>query len=124
MMLDARDMDKEPYTKDEIRAVEYLVSIAPDIGAGDDPIGFLLASHNWLTKGKYKMNKPLTMRAVKPAPPEIMFAQVAEDGTVTIDWALTEVVAKGDYDTVGRGIALALIAVRDETCVPAEQSVD
>lgn len=43
-----RDLDVSPYSKDELRVVTYLRQIAPDIGAGDDPIGFLMASHNAL----------------------------------------------------------------------------
>jgi hypothetical protein len=40
-----RDLDVAPYTEDERRVVAYLKECMPDIGAGDDPIGFLLASH-------------------------------------------------------------------------------
>lgn len=40
-----RDFDTQPYSADELRIVKYLTEIAPDIGAGDDPIGFILASH-------------------------------------------------------------------------------
>lgn len=40
-----RDLDVAPYTADEQRVVDYLKELTPDIGAGDDPIGFLLASH-------------------------------------------------------------------------------
>ena len=40
----ARDLDTQPYTTDEQRVVDYLVKLT-GIGAGDDPIGFLIASH-------------------------------------------------------------------------------
>lgn len=40
-----RDMDAKPYTADEQRVVDWLRSRTPDVGAGDDPIGFLLASY-------------------------------------------------------------------------------
>jgi len=43
-----RDMEKNPYRPDEKRVCDYLIRIAPDIGCGDDPIGFLIASHGWL----------------------------------------------------------------------------
>lgn len=33
------------YSLDEQRVVDYLLKVMPDIGAGDDPIGFLIASH-------------------------------------------------------------------------------
>jgi hypothetical protein len=49
-MFDQRDFDANPYSKEELRVVEYLHLIAPDIGGGDDPIGFLLASHNHLIR--------------------------------------------------------------------------
>jgi transcriptional regulator with XRE-family HTH domain len=41
-----RNFDKRPYTSDEVRVAEYLKSIVPGVGTGDDPIGFLIASHN------------------------------------------------------------------------------
>jgi len=40
-----RDFTTRPYSLDEQRVVAYLKEIMPEIGAGDDPIGFLLASH-------------------------------------------------------------------------------
>ncbi len=40
-----RDIEKRPYSADELRVCEYLQKLAPDIGCGDDPIGLLLASH-------------------------------------------------------------------------------
>lgn len=40
-----RDLKIEPYRPDEQRVVAYLREIMPDIGAGDDPVGFLIASH-------------------------------------------------------------------------------
>lgn len=33
------------YNKEQKKVCEYLQLIAPDIGCGDDPVGFLLASH-------------------------------------------------------------------------------
>lgn len=41
-----RDMEKNPYSNDEKRVVEYLWE--REIGGGDDPIGFILSSHAWL----------------------------------------------------------------------------
>lgn len=37
--------DGPPYTLDERRVVKYLSELAPDLGSGADPIGFLIASH-------------------------------------------------------------------------------
>ena len=41
----SRNIESTPYTSDEQRVVDYLHKIMPEIGAGDDPIGFLIASH-------------------------------------------------------------------------------
>lgn len=38
-----RDIVKEPYTKEEARVAEYICEYG--IGGGDDPIGWLIASH-------------------------------------------------------------------------------
>lgn len=45
-----RDIVANPYRPDEQRVVDYLRSLMPDIGAGDDPIGFLIASHQALSE--------------------------------------------------------------------------
>jgi hypothetical protein len=49
-MFAPRDLNKAPYTNEENRVVEYLHHVAPDIGGGDDPLGMLIASHNWLLR--------------------------------------------------------------------------
>jgi hypothetical protein len=38
-----RDFETNPYTKDERRVAEYIAGLG--VGGGDDPIGFILASH-------------------------------------------------------------------------------
>ncbi len=43
-----RDFDQNPYSKDEERVAKYLVDLT-GIGAGDDPIGFLISSHAFLS---------------------------------------------------------------------------
>jgi DNA-binding phage protein len=40
-----RNFKVDPYRHDEQRVVTYLHEVMPEIGAGDDPIGFLIASH-------------------------------------------------------------------------------
>lgn len=40
-----RDFDSRPYSPDETRVATWLVGRCPDIGSGDDPIGFVLASY-------------------------------------------------------------------------------
>lgn len=38
-------LQRGPYSRDEARVCEYLAGIAPDLGCGFDPVGFLIASH-------------------------------------------------------------------------------
>jgi len=40
-----RDFDKHPYSKDEQRVADWLARQSPVIGAGDDPIGFVITSY-------------------------------------------------------------------------------
>lgn len=43
-----RDIVNKPYSEDEKRVADYLTVITNgQIGAGDDPIGFLIASHRY-----------------------------------------------------------------------------
>lgn len=44
-----RDFDTTPYTPDEIRVADWLIKRAPYIGAGDDPVGFLMASYEFMS---------------------------------------------------------------------------
>ena len=47
-----RDFEANPYTPDEQRVVDYLLEATGGIvRAGDDPIGFLIASHRALAAG-------------------------------------------------------------------------
>jgi hypothetical protein len=44
-----RDFETHPYDVQEKRAVAYILQMTGNqVGAGDDPIGFLIASHNYL----------------------------------------------------------------------------
>jgi len=45
-----RDLNSCPYSRDEQRVCAYLREIMPDIGCGDDPVGFLIASHHALVE--------------------------------------------------------------------------
>lgn len=47
-MTTTRDFETHPYSADEERIAAYLRDLLPDVGAGDDPIGFLIASHGAL----------------------------------------------------------------------------
>mgnify|MGYP001603933974 CR=1 FL=1 len=44
-----RDIETNPYDAQEQRVCDYLQKLAPDIGCGNDPVGFLIASHAALT---------------------------------------------------------------------------
>ena len=57
-MLPPRDFDTNPYTADEQRVVEYIKLVTKDqMGGGDDPIGFLLASHVHVIRQKTKLQE-------------------------------------------------------------------
>lgn len=45
MIRPERNLDTHPYSPDEQRVAEWLVKLT-GVGAGDDPIGFLMASHD------------------------------------------------------------------------------
>lgn len=54
-----RDIEKNPYSTDEKRVAEYLVKRG-GFGGGDDPIGFILASHATLTHQRQCMREAVT----------------------------------------------------------------
>jgi hypothetical protein len=41
-----RDMEAKPYSPDEMRVAQWLSK--KGVGGGDDPIGFLMVSYDWL----------------------------------------------------------------------------
>jgi hypothetical protein len=49
-------MNEKPYTADEQRVVDYINLISDGaIGAGSDPIGFLMASHSYIQHERHKL---------------------------------------------------------------------
>lgn len=46
-----RDLSVKPYTYEEARIAKYLFQLT-GIGAGDDPVGFLIASHAALVEDR------------------------------------------------------------------------
>ena len=44
-----RDLDEKPYSPEEAKAAKYLMELT-GIGGGDDPVGFLIASHRELVR--------------------------------------------------------------------------
>jgi hypothetical protein len=61
-----RDFDKHPYTPDERRVCEFLQTLAPDIGCGDDPIGFLLACYRMLADERRTLRELACDRRISP----------------------------------------------------------
>lgn len=51
-----RDFDKKPYDEQERRVCDYLISLSDSMGCGEDPIGFLIASHNAINEDRKKLN--------------------------------------------------------------------
>ncbi len=41
-----RDIERDPYSKDEARIAEFLCESGA--GGGDDPVGFIIASHRYM----------------------------------------------------------------------------
>ncbi len=52
-----RDLDKNPYSLEEGRVCDYFQKLTPDIGCGDDPIGFLIAAHAAVQLSAEEKNK-------------------------------------------------------------------
>lgn len=51
-----RDMTAKPYSKDEERVVDYILHITDGtVGAGSDPIGFLIASHAFTQRERRRL---------------------------------------------------------------------
>jgi hypothetical protein len=47
--LEDRDLNEKPYTAEEKRVADYIIGLTNGtVGAGSDPIGFLIASHNYI----------------------------------------------------------------------------
>jgi hypothetical protein len=50
-MNNERNFEQNPYSADEKKVAEYLWELTDGtVGGGDDPIGFLIASHNILSE--------------------------------------------------------------------------
>lgn len=64
-MAGMRDLDQQPYSADEQRVVAYLVERG--LGGGDNPIGFILASHAYLVVHNHVLKDALKeVRATVP----------------------------------------------------------
>lgn len=52
-----RDLDSNPYSPDERRVAEWLFD--QGVGGGDDPIGYLIVSHKYLSVERRHLRKVL-----------------------------------------------------------------
>lgn len=50
-----RDIEKDPYDKSEARVAQFLFDLGA--GGGDDPIGFIIASHQVLAAERNDLKK-------------------------------------------------------------------
>jgi hypothetical protein len=57
--LAAKHGEARPYSSEEGRVCDYLQRICPGVGCGDDPIGFLIASHESVCEELREMANPL-----------------------------------------------------------------
>ncbi|MFL5253805.1 MAG: hypothetical protein ACJ8AI_13070 [Rhodopila sp.] len=55
-----RNFSANPYTSDEERVATWLRSRTPEIGAGDDPIGFVLASYELVVSQRNELAAQVT----------------------------------------------------------------
>jgi hypothetical protein len=55
--MNVRDLDKNPYSKDEARVAKFFFDRGT--GGGDDPIGALIASHEYLAHERNELRKAL-----------------------------------------------------------------
>ena len=50
-----RDLDKNPYSPDEERVAKWIFDRPGGVGAGDDPIGFLITSYEYLIEERARL---------------------------------------------------------------------
>lgn len=87
-----RDFDKNPYTEHERRVCDYILQISGDsVGCGSDPIGFLIASHNY----------------------QNVLLREAQARVRQLEGGEVEVGLRSDYDDKGDVLALTLNSLDD-----------
>lgn len=52
-----RDFEKNPYTKDEKRVAKFFSD--KGLGGGDDPIGFILSSYEYIIQERNELRKEI-----------------------------------------------------------------
>ena len=63
-----RDLDQQPYSEDEARVAKFLFD--KGAGGGDDPIGYLMASHDYLIHQRNELRR--TIEKLLRSPPGIV----------------------------------------------------
>lgn len=69
-----RDLDARPYSADEERVGTFLSELAPDIGWGNDPIGFLIASYRVLAAQRLESRPSTSGQEISEAIKEVLEA--------------------------------------------------
>ena len=55
-----RDTETNPYSPDEARVAKFLVELSGgNVGAGDDPIGFLMSSYAYMSHQRGKVREAI-----------------------------------------------------------------
>lgn len=60
-----RDIEKQPYSADEQRVAQFFFDLGT--GGGDDPVGFIIASHQALAADRKALRAPITMQDIRLA---------------------------------------------------------
>jgi hypothetical protein len=77
-----RDLTEKPYSPDEKRVAKFFADLG--VGGGDDPIGFLLASHAYLASERNIYRDAL--KKIKAAPDDAVIAVMRSIAGAALDW--------------------------------------
>lgn len=63
-----RDLEQQPYSPDEARVAKFLFD--KGVGGGDDPIGFLMASHEYVVAERNALSAAI--KSLGRSPPGVV----------------------------------------------------
>lgn len=119
-----RDFDTRPYSPDEQRVARWLAD-KTGAGGGDDPIGFLIASHEALA-ARVANARPLVTYDAECGASYIRLAGDGGKGSVAVSISATSNITL-DFDADGRLIGIELLrerllhpALRERAVHPAD----
>lgn len=119
-----RDFDSNPYSPDEQRVALWLAD-KTGAGGGDDPIGFMIASHEALA-AQGARNRPLVTYDPECGASYIRLAGDGGKGSVAVSISATSNITL-DFDADGRLIGIELLrerllhpALRERAVHPAD----